>query len=92
MPDFVGDRYYSSTARVVAAIAAIFVSMTYVAGQMRGVGYARYGATVRLSRDESRFSGPRNLGADTDAILAELGYDGARIEILRRDGVVGGSA
>ncbi|MBX0327660.1 cation acetate symporter, partial [Oscillochloris sp. ZM17-4] len=38
VPDFVGDRYYSSTARVVAAIAAVFVSMTYVAGQMRGVG------------------------------------------------------
>ena len=38
VPDFVGDRYYSSTARVVAAICAIFVSVTYVAGQMRGVG------------------------------------------------------
>lgn len=38
VPDFVGDRYYSETARVVAAICAIFVSMTYVAGQMRGVG------------------------------------------------------
>ena len=38
VPDFVGDRYYSSTARVVAAICAIFISLTYVAGQMRGVG------------------------------------------------------
>lgn len=38
VPDFVGDRYYSQTARVVAAICAVFVSMTYVAGQMRGVG------------------------------------------------------
>lgn len=38
VPDFVGDRYYSSTARGVAAIAAVFVSLTYVAGQMRGVG------------------------------------------------------
>jgi cation/acetate symporter len=38
VPDFVGDRYDSSTARVVAAICAIFVSLTYVAGQMRGVG------------------------------------------------------
>ncbi|MEX2016567.1 MAG: sodium:solute symporter family protein [Candidatus Hydrogenedentales bacterium] len=38
VPDFVGDRYYSDTARVVAAIAAIFISITYVAGQMRGVG------------------------------------------------------
>ena len=38
VPDFVGDRYYSNTARVVAVVAAIFVSFTYVAGQMRGVG------------------------------------------------------
>ncbi|NJL27889.1 MAG: cation acetate symporter [Thermoanaerobaculia bacterium] len=38
VPDFVGDRYYSRSARVVAAICAIFVSLTYVAGQMRGVG------------------------------------------------------
>ncbi|MBI1291932.1 sodium/solute symporter [bacterium] len=38
VPDFVGDRFYSSTARVVAVVAAIFVSTTYVAGQMRGVG------------------------------------------------------
>jgi cation/acetate symporter len=38
VPDFVGDRYYSNVARLVAVIAAIFVSLTYVAGQMRGVG------------------------------------------------------
>ena len=38
VPDFVGDRYYSSGARVVAVISVIFVSFTYVAGQMRGVG------------------------------------------------------
>jgi cation/acetate symporter len=38
VPDFVGDRYYSNTARLVAVVAAIFVSLTYVAGQMRGVG------------------------------------------------------
>jgi cation/acetate symporter len=38
VPDFVGDRYYSDTARVVALICAVFVSLTYVAGQMRGVG------------------------------------------------------
>lgn len=38
VPDFVGDRYYSQTARLVAVVAAIFVSFTYVAGQMRGVG------------------------------------------------------
>jgi len=38
VPDFVGDRYYSDAARLVAVIAVIFVSFTYVAGQMRGVG------------------------------------------------------
>ncbi len=38
VPDFVGDRYYSKTARIVAVCCAIFVSFTYVAGQMRGVG------------------------------------------------------
>lgn len=38
VPDFVGDRYYSKAARLVAVVAAIFVSLTYVAGQMRGVG------------------------------------------------------
>ncbi|HET7754618.1 MAG TPA: sodium:solute symporter family protein [Anaeromyxobacteraceae bacterium] len=38
VPQFVGDRYYSSAARVVALTCAIFISFTYVAGQMRGVG------------------------------------------------------
>lgn len=38
VPDFIGDRYYSSTARTVAVICALFVSFTYIAGQMRGVG------------------------------------------------------
>jgi len=38
VPDFVGDRYYSNVARFVALVCAIFVSLTYVAGQMRGVG------------------------------------------------------
>ena len=38
VPDFVGDRCYSQFARVVAVVCAIFISFTYVAGQMRGVG------------------------------------------------------
>ena len=38
VPDFVGDRYYSQLARVVAVVCAIFVSFTYVSGQMTGVG------------------------------------------------------
>jgi cation/acetate symporter len=38
VPDFVGDRYYSRVARGVAVICAIFICMTYIMGQMRGVG------------------------------------------------------
>ena len=38
VPDFIGERYYSKTARLVAVICALLVSFTYVAGQMRGVG------------------------------------------------------
>ncbi|MCB0472501.1 MAG: cation acetate symporter, partial [Flavobacteriaceae bacterium] len=38
VPDFIGDRYYSDIARIVAVICALLVSFTYVAGQMRGVG------------------------------------------------------
>ncbi len=44
VPDFVGDRYYSNTARMLSALATIFISLVYVAGQMRGVGivFSRY--------------------------------------------------
>lgn len=44
VPDFIGDRYYSSTARLVAVFCALIVSFTYIAGQMRGVGvvFSRY--------------------------------------------------
>lgn len=38
VPEFIGDRYYSNTARAVAVVCLIFISFTYVAGQMRGVG------------------------------------------------------
>ena len=38
VPDFIGDRYYSRTARLVAILCAIFICFTYIAGQMRGVG------------------------------------------------------
>ncbi len=38
VPEFIGDRYYSSAARLVAVVCLIFISFTYVAGQMRGVG------------------------------------------------------
>ena len=40
VPDFIGERYYSQGARLVAVIAALFVSFTYVVGQMKGVGVA----------------------------------------------------
>lgn len=40
VPEFIGDRYYSQTARVVAVICLIFASVTYVIGQMKGVGVA----------------------------------------------------
>ncbi len=44
VPDFIGDRYYSQTARTVAVLCTIFISFTYIAGQMRGVGvvFARF--------------------------------------------------
>jgi len=44
VPDFIGDRYYSNTARTVAVFCALIVSFTYIAGQMRGVGlvFSRY--------------------------------------------------
>lgn len=38
VPDFIGDRYYSNTARTIAVICVIFISFTYIAGQMRGTG------------------------------------------------------
>ncbi len=38
VPDFIGSRYYSKAARVVAVVCLIFISFTYIAGQMRGVG------------------------------------------------------
>ncbi|MEM8617240.1 MAG: sodium:solute symporter family protein [Pseudomonadota bacterium] len=40
VPDFVGDRYYSNAARLIAVLCALFVSFTYIAGQMKGVGVA----------------------------------------------------
>jgi hypothetical protein len=55
VPDFVGDRYYSQTARVVAVVCAVFVSFTYVAGQMRGVGIV--------------FSRFLNVGVDTGVAI-----------------------
>ncbi|MCB0129413.1 MAG: cation acetate symporter, partial [Caldilineaceae bacterium] len=59
VPDFVGDRYYSQFARVLAAVATVIVSLTYVAGQMRGVGIVF-----------SRFLGvPVNTGVIIGAVI-----------------------
>lgn len=55
VPDFVGDRYYSQTARLVAVVCAVFISFTYVAGQMRGVGIV--------------FSRFLNVGIETGVII-----------------------
>ncbi len=55
VPDFIGDRYYSKEARLVALICALFVSFTYVVGQMRGVGVA--------------FARFLNVGFDTGVII-----------------------
>lgn len=59
VPDFVGDRYYSQAARIMAVICALFISFTYIAGQMRGTGIAF-----------SNFLGvPIEIGVITGAII-----------------------
>jgi cation/acetate symporter len=40
VPEFIGDRYYSQTARIVAVVCLILASITYVIGQMKGIGVA----------------------------------------------------
>ena len=56
VPDFVGDRYYSRTARIVAVVCAIFVSFTYVSGQMRGVGIV-FGRFLEVDVDTGVYIG-----------------------------------
>lgn len=55
IPDFIGDRYYSHTARTIAVICSVFISFTYLAGQMRGVGVVVYHHSLPL------YSGSRGL-------------------------------
>jgi len=58
VPDFVGDRYYSKVARVIAVVCALFVSFTYIAGQMKGVGVAFsgfLGVPFNYGRDEGHY-------------------------------------
>lgn len=56
VPEFIGDRYYSHTARIVAVICLIFISFTYVAGQMRGVGIV-FSRFLEVSVDVGLFIG-----------------------------------
>ncbi|MEY6432937.1 sodium:solute symporter family protein [Thioalkalicoccus limnaeus] len=56
VPQFIGDRYYSQTARVVAVICLIIISVTYVIGQMRGVGVA-FGRFLEVSFEVGVFVG-----------------------------------
>ncbi|WP_372370935.1 sodium:solute symporter family protein [Candidatus Uabimicrobium sp. HlEnr_7] len=56
VPEFIGDRYYSQLARVVAVVCLIFISFTYVAGQMRGVGIV-FSRFLEVSVDNGLFIG-----------------------------------
>ena len=56
VPEFIGDRYYSKTARLVAVICLIVASLTYVIGQMSGVGVA-FGRFLEVSYDVGIFVG-----------------------------------
>jgi len=56
IPDFIGDRYYSNTARTIAIICAIVISFTYLAGQMRGVGVV-FSRFLEMSIDHGVYTG-----------------------------------
>ena len=50
VPDFIGDRYYSRGARAIAVVCALFICMTYIMGQMRGVGWSFLSSLAFLFR------------------------------------------
>ena len=56
VPEFIGDRYYSQTARIVAVICLIVASITYVIGQMKGIGVA-FGRFLEVDYDTGLFTG-----------------------------------
>jgi len=56
VPEFIGDRYYSRLARVIAVISLLVISITYVIGQMRGVGIA-FANLLNMSVEVGLFSG-----------------------------------
>jgi cation/acetate symporter len=67
VPEFIGDRYYSQTARIVAVICLIVASITYVIGQMKGVGVA-FSRFLEISYDAGLF-----IGMATVFLYAVLG-------------------
>lgn len=67
VPEFIGDRYYSQTARIVAVICLILASITYVIGQMKGIG-------VAFSRFlETSYNTGLGIGMAIVAVYAVLG-------------------
>ena len=56
VPEFIGDRYYSNTARIVAVICLIICSVTYVIGQMKGIGVA-FSRFLETDYETGLFSG-----------------------------------
>ncbi len=56
VPEFIGDRYYSQTARIVAVICLIIASITYVIGQMKGIGVA-FGRFLEIEYEYGLFIG-----------------------------------
>ena len=56
VPEFIGDRYYSQTARIVAVICLIVASITYVIGQMKGIGVA-FGRFLEVDYDTGLYTG-----------------------------------
>ena len=79
VPEFIGDRYYSQTARIVAVICLLFISFTYVAGQMRGVGivFSRFleveittGLIIGMVTRTARGHTGRPLAADAPELVA----------------------
>jgi cation/acetate symporter len=56
VPEFIGDRYYSKTARIVAVLCLIIASITYVIGQMKGIGVA-FGRFLEIDYDYGLFIG-----------------------------------
>ena len=56
VPEFIGDRYYSQTARIVAVLCLIIASLTYVIGQMKGIGVA-FGRFLEVDYDTGLYTG-----------------------------------